>query len=96
MRSIGVAVLLMISGCTTVFYGQPMFPGGPRGCQVHCAQNGLQMSSFVYAGEYSTACICSPQGQPAAAADTDATTAAIAAVQTMRQSQNAAAQSQVR
>lgn len=95
MRSIGVAIVLLAGGCTTVFYGSPMFPGGPQGCQVHCAQNGLQMSSFVYAGEYSTACICGARGQPAAAAD--ATTAAVAAVATMRQSQNAgAAQAQAR
>jgi hypothetical protein len=90
MKLMGGLILLLSSGCTTVFYGSAMFPGGPGGCAAHCGQQGLQMSSFVYAGEYSTACICGPRDGTAPRAE--ATTAPAAAVVTMIRTQQAASQ----
>jgi len=50
--------LALASGCTTQFYGEPMFPGGARGCWDKCHGEGLEMSAFVYMGEYSSGCVC--------------------------------------
>lgn len=54
------AVLLGLTGCATNFTGSPKFPGGARGCLDKCAREGMAMGAFVYAGEYSTACVCVP------------------------------------
>jgi hypothetical protein len=63
--------------CQTTFTGDPKFPGGPRGCYDKCIHDGMMMTAFVHAGEYSTACVCGPaprvaeagpQGAPVAAA----------------------------
>jgi hypothetical protein len=90
--TIGLVSLALFGGCTTQFFGSPMFPGGAPGCHAHCQQTGMEMNAFVYAGEYSTACICGPRRRPAATAE--GTTAASAAVVTMvRAQQQAAAQS---
>ena len=54
-------VLIAASGCDgTVFKGEAMFPGGAAGCYRHCAKQRMEMDSFVYMGEYSTACVCRP------------------------------------
>jgi hypothetical protein len=50
--------LCAIAGCATSFQGEAKFPGGPRACYKRCAAAGLEMSSFVYVGEYSTGCVC--------------------------------------
>lgn len=53
-------------GCVpaTNFQGEPQFPGGARGCWDRCRADGLEMASFVYVGEYSTACACRPRPIP--------------------------------
>jgi hypothetical protein len=67
-----IAAALSLAGCATSFTGDAHFPGGARGCYSKCQADGLQMASFVYMGEYSSGCVCSPPGQataqPAAAA----------------------------
>jgi hypothetical protein len=60
-RTTSLAVLLLaLPACTrpTAFEGEAKFPGGARGCYDRCAAEGLEMASFVYVGEYSTACAC--------------------------------------
>jgi hypothetical protein len=63
--ALGVALATMVSlgACTppTAFEGEAQFPGGPRGCFDRCAQNNMDMGSFVYVGEFSTACACKPR-----------------------------------
>lgn len=63
MRTYLVALSLitaaaLLVGCTTQFYGEPTFPRGARGCWDRCQADGLEMSAFVYMGEYSSGCVC--------------------------------------
>jgi hypothetical protein len=60
---------------TTSFNGEAHFPGGPNACAATCEQAGLEMSGFVYSGEFATSCVCRPPGHSAPGAsgvsDTD-------------------------
>jgi hypothetical protein len=49
------------TGCQTTFYGNPAFPDGAPGCFKTCQRQNMEMASFVYVGEYSTACACKPR-----------------------------------
>src|SRR5690606_12858421 len=44
----------------TSFIGDAQFPGGPDACRSRCSQDGLKEAAYVYAGEYSSACVCAP------------------------------------
>jgi hypothetical protein len=52
----------------TVFRGSAQFPGGPSACHARCGSDGLEMSGFVYSGDFATSCVCRPRGEPAPAA----------------------------
>jgi hypothetical protein len=85
------AVGILVSGCATSFTGNAMYPGGVRGCWDQCRANGMEIATFVYIGEYSTACACRPPATaapPGHAANTDgsdgALSAAIAGVELQR------------
>jgi hypothetical protein len=71
-----------LGACTppTSFEGEAQFPGGPRGCFDRCAQNNMDMGSFVYVGEFSTACACKPRivSGPAPVSEVDSEGAAVA------------------
>jgi hypothetical protein len=56
-------LLCALTGCAmpTAFEGDPKFPGGAAGCWKKCQGQNLDMASFVYVGEYSTACACKPR-----------------------------------
>lgn len=77
--------LLALVGChqPTSFEGKAKFPGGVNGCRRQCASRELEMASFIYIGEYSSACACKPRaaaGQLGVqSADGDAAIAAAAA-----------------
>ena len=45
----------------TSFRGEAQFPGGALGCFKQCQKVGMDMASYVYVGEYSTACACKPK-----------------------------------
>jgi hypothetical protein len=53
-------------GCATNFTGNAKFPGGARGCYDRCREGGMEMATFVYVGQYSTACACKPRSPSAA------------------------------
>ena len=55
------ALILVSSGCATSFTGDAHYPGGARACFAKCASEQMQMSGFVYMGEYSSACVCEPR-----------------------------------
>jgi len=44
--------------CATSFVGDAQFPGGALGCYRQCQKIGMEIASFVYVGEYSSACAC--------------------------------------
>ena len=52
---VGLSSLL---GCATTFTGDAQFPGGAPACFKQCQAGGMEMASFVYVGEYSSACAC--------------------------------------
>ncbi len=52
--------------CVTQFTGDSHYPGGPQACQADCAREGMQMSAFVYSGEFATSCVCRSSQPPAA------------------------------
>jgi len=62
------AFVLVASGCATSFTGDAHYPGGARACFAKCASEQMQMSGFVYMGEYSSACVCEPRRTGAVAA----------------------------
>jgi hypothetical protein len=86
MRSlVFLSAITFLAACPgpTRFEGSAFFPGGPDGCAAKCAsQPGLEMSSFIYAGEFSTACVCRSKAQ-AAASESD-TAAAVGVVMQAR------------
>ncbi len=56
---------LVTLGCNpTNFQGSAKYPGGARGCFDACKEGGMKMGAFVFAGEYSTACVCEPLDPP--------------------------------
>ncbi len=87
MAKLAFTLLFFCGGCATAFVGDAHFPGGPSGCAKHCDQSGLAMDSFVYMGEYSSACVCKPKAgalaspsSPSAAAAGGASAGAAAGV----------------
>jgi hypothetical protein len=64
----GCLAWLVLGACATEFTGDAHFPGGAGGCVKHCEQRNMVMDSFVYMGEYSTACVCRPKLREASAA----------------------------
>ena len=96
---LALTVALTASSCATQFQGDAHFPGGASKCHLHCEERGLEMDSFVYAGEYSSACVCRPRGhspQPAAQASASTVPPSVGVVMQMRAAQankNAAQQS---
>lgn len=56
----GLVLVASVIGCKepTSFEGSAKFPGGAHGCFEKCASVGMDMASFVFVGEYSTACAC--------------------------------------
>src|SRR5260221_9825332 len=76
-------VALCFGGCQppTSFEGEAKFPGDVGGCRQRCLEQHLEMASFVYVGEYSTACACKPAqaaGQPLAVGDEESAIVAAA------------------
>lgn len=68
--------LVCVGGCEppTSFEGKAQFPGGPRGCFQECSRQNMVMGSFVYVGEYSSACACKPKTNAAGPAAENAAT----------------------
>ncbi len=80
--------LLLSMGCATSFTGSAHIKGGRSGCERRCAQDGLEMSAFVYMGEYSDACVCGKPGRQGHVAESAAVEGAAASVvMQMRQAQ---------
>src|SRR4051812_36281271 len=109
----GVSLLGVVSvlwtGCTppTSFEGESKFPGGAEGCYRRCSEQRMEMASFVYVGEFATACACrlqtapvpppvgAPAAAPRAAADDSASmVAASAGVEMQRRRAEEAARRQ--
>lgn len=64
----GLAATVLV-GCTaTTFEGNAKFPGGVAGCIRQCTSRNLEMASFIYVGEYSSACVCKPVKKATSAA----------------------------
>jgi hypothetical protein len=85
-----VSALCASCSMPTSFEGESKFPGGAEGCFHKCQEQRMEMASFVYVGEFATACACRLQtaavpapGMPAAgaphAAETDDSGAVLAA-----------------
>lgn len=55
---ISIVALGLLPACATNFTGAAHFPGGVSGCSTRCSEQGLKAAAFVYAGNYSTACVC--------------------------------------
>ncbi len=87
------------TSCATSFVGDAQFPGGALGCFKQCQKIGMEMATYVYVGEYSTACACKPKvagygAQAATRSDIEgAATAAGAGVELQRRRMAAAQQS---
>jgi hypothetical protein len=60
-KAVFVLVGLTLGSCATTFTGSPYFPAGVPGCRAACERDGLEMSSFVYSGEFSSSCVCRPR-----------------------------------
>ena len=56
-----IVLVPLLSACRTEFTGAPHFPNGVDGCRATCAQDGLEMSGFVYSGEFASSCVCRPK-----------------------------------
>ncbi len=69
-------VLVLPTACATAFTGAPHYPGGPRACHADCARQNMEMSSFIYSGEFATSCVCRPRMSPAPVAPPPADTPA--------------------
>jgi hypothetical protein len=77
------AIVGLVSACATTFTGDAHYPGGAAACHADCQKQNMQMSAFVYSGEFSSSCVCRPMGAVGAAEDDGAvdTSAAAAAVE---------------
>lgn len=88
-------VLLFVPFLATGCGGGTMhFPGGGPGCFTHCASANMEMDSFVYVGDYSTACVCRLKAgegaQPGQGAAAGAASGAAAMLIIAQQQQHAA------
>ena len=96
VKSFLVSIACMAAvACTqpTSFHGEAKFPDGAEGCRRTCAADGMEMGGFVYSGEYSTSCVCTPHaGAPGTAGA--ATTMPTAGVIVQAQAAAAAAANQ--
>lgn len=54
--------LCALAACKTQFYGEPHYPGGAQACQANCEGQNMEMSGFVYSGEFASSCVCRPRG----------------------------------
>jgi hypothetical protein len=62
-KTSAILFLLFLSACSTRFTGSAKFPDGPMGCYRRCtATKAFEMDSYVYMGDYSTACVCRVKG----------------------------------
>jgi hypothetical protein len=46
------------TACATEFIGEAHYVGGPSACVRNCRKEHMEMDSFVFMGEYSSACVC--------------------------------------
>jgi hypothetical protein len=80
MRIHAVLAWFLVAGCSpyapTEFRGEAFFPGGPARCVQSCAAQNLEMSSFVYSGEFATSCVCHVRAATASV-DADADSVAV-------------------
>jgi hypothetical protein len=62
-----VSLLAGLAACLprTEFHGAAHFPGGAPACAAKCRQDSLEMSGFVYSGEFASSCVCRPARAPA-------------------------------
>ncbi len=105
MRTLSVlALTLLLGACMpkTQFLGAPHYPGGVPACAATCQNQGMEISGFVYSGEFASSCVCGPrhgaqqpapapeQGQPQAGLPA-AATAAVAGVAAQMQDDDDAA-----
>jgi hypothetical protein len=56
----------LLSGCATIFYGDPKMKGGAYQCRAECGRQALEFAGYVTMGEYSDGCICVPKEAPSA------------------------------
>lgn len=56
-----LALLAASSGCATSFRGSAHI--SPADCNANCQEIGGEMSAYVFMGQYSTACVCTPPGR---------------------------------
>ncbi len=94
LHTIWFGTCLALGGCATNFQGSAYVEGGRAECEKKCAAEGLVMSSIVYMGEYSSACVCevpgrqaAPPAAPSPAPAAAATTGAIGVIMQMRRAQ---------
>lgn len=89
---------VLVAGCATTFQGEAHIPGGARGCYERCLADNMEMDSYVYMGEYSTACVCRMKGVASGASQSSAAHggAAVGVVLQQQRQQQQAAQVQVR
>ena len=76
------ALCSLLVACTwgnpTRFEGSARFPDGADGCRRTCQASGLDFGGFVYSGEFSTSCVCTPhQSAPGASGATAPPTAGV-------------------
>src|SRR5579871_4154564 len=83
---------LLLAGCATTFFGSAYYPGGPKACSANCRTKNMEMNAFVYAGEYSSACVCGPRESESTPSAAETTASSVAVATMMRQQQAAAAQ----
>jgi hypothetical protein len=68
MRVIATAALVL-TGCTTTFYGSPKVTNGVAGCRSTCDGWGMDLAGMVKMGDYSDGCICQVKPAPAPRAE---------------------------
>ncbi|MEC7518730.1 MAG: hypothetical protein VYE22_02640 [Myxococcota bacterium] len=56
-----LALLAAGSGCATSFRGDAHISAAD--CNANCREMGGEMSAYVFMGQYSTACVCTPPGR---------------------------------
>jgi hypothetical protein len=79
-----LSAFLFVAACNfdTHFTGDAKFPNGATGCRATCESQGLEFGGFVYSGEYSTSCVCTPrQSAPGASATVSPTAGVIVQAQ---------------
>ena len=49
--------------CATSFTGSSKFKNGKQTCEKKCSKIDLEMTNFIFVGEYSEACVCGKKNQ---------------------------------